>query len=135
MGPIILPTTTVTPIVQVARQRNFSLQGKTLQSHLTPMMKAHGAIVYFGQASHTLSSKAKRILNQLNVDAAYTVTGFASPVGNPVFNHTLSVERAKAVAHFLKAQGVRVCSVNGIGAWPVLPYPKAQRVTIKVKSC
>lgn len=135
MGPVILPPTNITPIVQVAAQSTFAVDKKTYQSHLTPVIKAHNAIVYFYKGSAALTSRAINILDKQNRSASYRITGFASSMGAPSVNLALSLQRAKTVASFLRAQGVTVCSVKGQGAWPVLPYKKAQRVNIEVSVC
>ena len=72
-------------------------------------------IVTFATGSAKLTREAKFILNQVGNDAIVNVTATASPDGSAKFNQKLSEKRAKAVADFLTARGVKVNSAEGKG--------------------
>jgi len=75
-------------------------------------------IVTFATGSAKLTQEAKFILNQVGNDAIVNVTATASPDGSAKFNQKLSEKRAKAVADFLTARGVKVNSAEGKGVDP-----------------
>lgn len=135
MGPVILPPTFVSPTVEVAQQRNFSPRRQTLQSPLSKVAKRQALTIYFARGSTTLSRLAKRRLETLWPFAQYRITGFASSIGAPWKNVLISQKRAKTVAAYLGVAGVKVCKVKGAGALAILPYRKAQRVTIEANPC
>lgn len=72
-------------------------------------------IVTFATGSAKLTPEAKFILNQVGNDAIVNVTATASPDGSAKFNQKLSEKRAKVVADFLTARGVKVNSAEGKG--------------------
>jgi len=71
------------------------------------------AVVTFEQNSAVLTAEAKAILDQIKSGSTVTVVGATSPEGTAVRNSELSVERANAVAEYLKARGVNVTSAQG----------------------
>lgn len=70
-------------------------------------------VVFFAQGSSELSNEALLTLNKVKGDVV--VEGFASPEGSSDFNQTLSEERAKVVADFLKLKKVNVIESVGRG--------------------
>ena len=72
-----------------------------------------GTYVFFAKNSSELTETAKAALDK--VSGKVNVTASASPEGTDAYNKALSEKRADAVAAYLKANGVTVCSVKGIG--------------------
>ncbi len=70
-------------------------------------------VVEFAQNSAELTDAAKALLNQVKKGATVTVVGATSPEGTVARNSELSVERANAVAEYLKSRGVNVVSAEG----------------------
>lgn len=74
-------------------------------------------IVTFAQNSSLLTSEAMEVLNQIPRHIEVDVVGTASPEGTEEYNYKLSVERAEAVATYLRDHMVKVRNVEGIGAY------------------
>lgn len=70
-------------------------------------------VIEFAQNSAELTDAAKALLNQVKKGATVTVVGATSPEGTVARNSELSVERANAVAEYLKSRGVNVVSAEG----------------------
>jgi len=70
-------------------------------------------VVEFAQNSAELTDAAKSILNQVKSGATVSVVGATSPEGTSARNSELSVERANAVAEYLKSRGVKVIAAEG----------------------
>lgn len=84
-------------------------------------------VVFFDQGSAELSEDAKIVLGEICKNTTVDVVGHASPEGTVEFNQNLSVERAMAVASFLRDNGIRVNSINGKGE---LGVPKNRVVIV-----
>lgn len=69
--------------------------------------------VAFEQNSAQLSNSAKAILDKIPAKTKVSVIGSTSPEGTQKRNDALSVERAEAVATYLRARGVTVVSATG----------------------
>lgn len=69
--------------------------------------------VTFAQNKAELTDAAKAILDKVPTDATVDVAGSTSPEGTVTRNTKLAVERAQAVADYLKARGVKVNKVVG----------------------
>lgn len=63
----------------------------------------NGTAILFDKGSAVIPDMYKPALAQVTGDV--TVTGSFSPEGEPGFNHELALNRANAVAEFIKAQG------------------------------
>ncbi|MDO4195506.1 MAG: OmpA family protein, partial [Prevotellaceae bacterium] len=74
---------------------------------------ADKAVVDFDQNSAVLSAEAKAILDKIASGSTVSVVGATSPEGSSKRNSELSVQRAQAVADYLKARGVKVVSATG----------------------
>lgn len=73
--------------------------------------------VFFAQNSYELSDEAKNTLNYISAGTVVDVKASASPEGTKRYNKNLSLNRANAVANYLKDRGVIVNSVEGLGAY------------------
>ena len=69
--------------------------------------------VSFLQNSAELTQDAKNILDKVSVSLPVKVIGSTSPEGTTRRNSELSVQRANAVAKYLKSRGVKVVSAEG----------------------
>lgn len=69
--------------------------------------------VSFLQNSAELTQDAKNILDKVGVSLPVKVIGSTSPEGSTRRNSELSVQRANAVAEYLKSRGVEVVSAEG----------------------
>ena len=69
--------------------------------------------VSFLQNSAELTQDAKNILNKVGTSLPVKVIGSTSPEGTTRRNSELSVQRANAVADYLKSRGVNVISAEG----------------------
>ena len=69
--------------------------------------------VSFLQNSAELTQDAKNILDKVSVSLPVKVIGSTSPEGTTRRNSELSVQRANAVAEYLKSRGVEVVSAEG----------------------
>ena len=69
--------------------------------------------VSFLQNSAKLTQDAKNILDKVSVSLPVKVIGSTSPEGTTRRNSELSVQRANAVAKYLKSRGVKVVSAEG----------------------
>ena len=69
--------------------------------------------VSFLQNSAELTQDAKNILDKVGVSLPVKVIGSTSPEGTTRRNSELSVQRANAVAEYLKSRGVEVVSAEG----------------------
>ena len=69
--------------------------------------------VSFLQNSAELTQDAKNILDKVGVSLPVKVIGSTSPEGSTRRNSELSVQRANAVAKYLKSRGVKVVSAEG----------------------
>lgn len=69
--------------------------------------------VSFLQNSAELTQDAKNILDKVGVSLPVKVIGSTSPEGSTRRNSELSVQRANAVAEYLKSRGVNVISAEG----------------------
>lgn len=69
--------------------------------------------VSFLQNSAELTQDAKNILDKVGVSLPVKVIGSTSPEGSTRRNSELSVQRANAVAEYLKSRGVEVISAEG----------------------
>jgi outer membrane protein OmpA-like peptidoglycan-associated protein len=72
-------------------------------------------VVFFANASTELTEDAKATLNTIPEGTTVKVEATASPEGTKKFNQKVSEDRAKAVAEFLKAKGVKVTEAIGKG--------------------
>jgi len=72
-------------------------------------------VVTFAKASANLTEDAKATLNTIPEGTTVKVEATASPEGTKKFNQKVSEDRAKAVAEFLKAKGVKVTEAIGKG--------------------
>ena len=72
-------------------------------------------VVQFAQGSSELTYEAKDILNSISNNLVVDVVGTASPEGGAEWNQSLSENRAKTVADYLKNRGVNVRSWVGKG--------------------
>ena len=70
-------------------------------------------VVDFAKNSAALSAAAKAALDKIPTDSTVSVVGATSPEGSSARNSALSVQRANAVADYLKARGVKVTSATG----------------------
>lgn len=70
-------------------------------------------IVSFLQNSAELTQDAKNILDKVGASLPVKVIGSTSPEGSTRRNSELSVQRANAVAEYLKSRGVEVVSAEG----------------------
>ena len=70
-------------------------------------------VIFFAQNSYELTPAAKEVLNKIS--GTVDITGFASPEGTSEYNLNLSEKRAKAVANYLRNNGVTVDNVTGLG--------------------
>ena len=69
--------------------------------------------VSFLQNSAELTQDAKNILDKVSASLPVKVIGSTSPEGSTRRNSELSVQRANAVAKYLKSRGVKVVSAEG----------------------
>ena len=69
--------------------------------------------VSFLQNSAELTQDAKNILDKVSASLPVKVIGSTSPEGTTRRNSELSVQRANAVAEYLKSRGVKVVSAEG----------------------
>ena len=69
--------------------------------------------VSFLQNSAELTQDAKNILDKVSASLTVKVIGSTSPEGTTRRNSELSVQRANAVAKYLKSRGVKVVSAEG----------------------
>ena len=69
--------------------------------------------VSFLQNSAELTQDAKNILDKVGASLPVKVIGSTSPEGSTRRNSELSVQRANAVAEYLKSRGVKVVSAEG----------------------
>ena len=69
--------------------------------------------VSFLQNSAELTQDAKNILDKVSASLPVKVIGSTSPEGTTRRNSELSVQRANAVAKYLKSRGVKVVSAEG----------------------
>ena len=69
--------------------------------------------VSFLQNSAELTQDAKNILDKVGASLPVKVIGSTSPEGSTRRNSELSVQRANAVAEYLKSRGVEVVSAEG----------------------
>ena len=69
--------------------------------------------VSFLQNSAELTQDAKNILDKVSTSLPVKVIGSTSPEGSTRRNSELSVQRANAVAEYLKSRGVKVVSAEG----------------------
>lgn len=69
--------------------------------------------VSFAKGSYELTDDAKNILDK--VKGSVSIVATASPEGTEEFNQTLSENRAKAVAEYLKNNKVTIVSEKGLG--------------------
>ena len=69
--------------------------------------------VSFLQNSAELTQDAKNILDKVGTSLPVKVIGSTSPEGTTRRNSELSVQRANAVAKYLKSRGVKVVSAEG----------------------
>ena len=65
------------------------------------------------QNSAELTQDAKNILDKVSASLPVKVIGSTSPEGTTRRNSELSVQRANAVAKYLKSRGVKVASAEG----------------------
>ena len=79
----------------------------------TQKIYAGDSYIFFAKSSAELTSEAKAVLD--NVEGEVDIIATASPEGTAEFNQTLSEQRAKAVADYLKSRGVTVNSYKGTG--------------------
>ena len=70
--------------------------------------------VFFAQNSSVLTDDAKAILDGVNAKTV-KVVATASPEGTKEYNQALSEKRAEIVAEHLKARGINVAEVKGLG--------------------
>ena len=70
-------------------------------------------VVTFAQDSSELTAEAKAVLDQVKAGSTVSVVGATSPEGTSARNSVLSVERANAVADYLKSRGVNVVAAEG----------------------
>lgn len=73
--------------------------------------------VSFGFDSAELTDETKEVLDK--VAGVVNVVAYASPEGTADYNKALSERRAEAVAEYLRAKGVTVEDVTGLGATAV----------------
>ena len=70
--------------------------------------------VFFAQNSSVLTDEAKAALDGVSAKTV-KVVATASPEGTKNYNQALSEKRAKVVAEYLKARGLEVAEVKGLG--------------------
>lgn len=73
-------------------------------------------VVTFAQGSAEITARAEEVLNQIPAEKTVSVVGTTSPEGSTELNNKLSVQRAEAVASYLKNRGVKVTTVSGTDA-------------------
>ena len=71
--------------------------------------------VQFDFNSAVLDDSARQILAQVPTRSKVRVVGYTCQVGNEEYNLELSRQRAEAVAKYLRAQGVTIDSIEGLG--------------------
>lgn len=92
--------------------------------------------VYFASESAALTTSAKKelrhIAKEYSTATAVTVTGYVQSAGSPSNNAKLSKARAKAVAKYLKAQGMKAAITTKSGGVPGTngKSAKARRATL-----
>ena len=95
-----------------------------------PMWKAHELTVHFAFDSYALrpGEKAKLKAAPSMFKGPVNITGYTDDIGAPAYNMRLSLERAKAVARFLRRIGVIPAAVAGKGeCCPVSHIKKLNR--------
>jgi len=122
---------------------NTFVIGEWESSRGVPAYRCHIAQVLFELGSAVLQPMAaETLLSDLNrcqgLDMALQVTGHACLLGPEQLNQSLSLQRAKNVARFLKDHGFTVATILGKGAeQPVTDDPgeyfKNRRVEITVR--
>lgn len=70
-------------------------------------------VVDFAQNSSELSEAAKAILDKVAAGTTVSVIGATSPEGTEARNSELSVERANAVAAYLRSRGINISTAEG----------------------
>lgn len=73
-------------------------------------------VVTFAQGSAEITARGEEVLNQIPAGKTVSVVGTTSPEGSTELNNKLSVQRAEAVASYLKNRGVKVTTVSGTDA-------------------
>ena len=73
-------------------------------------------VVQFAQNSALLTGEFMDVLNNIPTNVKVNVVGSASVEGTADYNQKLSMDRANAVAAYLRDRGVTVCDVTGVGA-------------------
>ncbi|MDO3380360.1 OmpA family protein [Geoalkalibacter halelectricus] len=108
------------PGVNVADREKKSTEVKKISPALPkslpppqPSMQIGEGIVYFDFDQYAIRKDQVGALKQ--VQGPVTVTGYACEIGDEQYNLDLSLKRAQEVAEFLKAQGVEVVNVKGLG--------------------
>ena len=115
-----------TSALQEARDRIASLETQNAELRKRPIYNVvketnKETVVYsqdvltvsFLQNSAELTQDAKNILNKVGTSLPVKVIGSTSPEGTTRRNSELSVQRANAVADYLKSRGVNVISAEG----------------------
>lgn len=72
-------------------------------------------VVQFAQGSSLITAESMAVLNRVPANVKVDIVGTASVEGSDEFNMNLSVERANAVAQYLRDRRVVVNSVKGVG--------------------
>lgn len=83
------------------------------QTIVAPVTPESTYAVSFTQNSAELSDEAKAALDNIPTDVTVNIAGSTSPEGTSRRNTVLAVERANAVAEYLRSRGVTVNEVRG----------------------
>ena len=136
------------PVTQSIVEQIFVITGVAKlgaeQSGVEKTVFAPGRImVHFPFGKHTLSPAQKEsLLNEMSdgkigTDTPLDIKGYTCLLGPEQYNQKLSLQRAEAVAHFLRVQGFSVEKIQGKGSQkPVTDDPaqyyKNRRVKIHI---
>lgn len=110
---------------------------------MTPPAAPPRITVFFGFNKAQLSANEKRKIREalaagLDPSVVVRVDGYTCRVGSQEYNRKLSARRAKAVASYLRALGVKVSSVEGLGEkhrkGAVLPKDRRAEILIRERN-